>query len=71
MNTIAAFAATTFGKWIIGAALPALGVFITALVNSAGGLGLGTFETTMIGAILGSIAGRLGIPMPSVDGDQS
>jgi hypothetical protein len=64
MEKLAEFAATTFGKWIIGAALPALGVFIAALVNSVGGLGLEPWVATALGSILGSIASRLGIPAP-------
>ena len=72
MERLAAFAATKFGKWLIGAAAPALGMFFMVLINSAGSLGLGTDGALLVGSILGSIAGRLGIPMPpQVDGDKS
>lgn len=61
---LALFAATPIGKWIVGAAEAGLGAFVLALINGIGGLGLSTFEATTLGSILGSMAGRIGIPLP-------
>lgn len=64
MERLAAFAATKLGKWIIGAGVPALGVFVSLLINSVSGLGLSDEVSILIGSLIGSIAARLGIPSP-------
>jgi len=68
MERLAVFAASKLGKWIIGAATVALGAFLTTLVNSVGDLGFSAEISLLIGSMLGSIAGRLGIPSPPKDG---
>ncbi len=62
IDRLAKFATTKTGKWIIGAVTPALGLAVALLINSVQSLGLPPTVTALIGAMLGSVAGRFGIP---------